>query len=284
VAGVNWRVKIMALQIFTATQDPKDSNKSTIGTFDNVQIDAINYAVLNGAKILSNSYGTSLADPKAVGKPNPGVEAAIRRANERGVLFVASAGNDRNDNDHRQPFPASYELPNVISVAAIGPQETLADFGLNEDGRPGGSNFGRTRVHIAAPGGDSSAKSARDLILSTSPPSLSPKGEKYVFAQGTSMACPHVAGAAALVWGSLAYRSLSPEQLKNLLIERARRLPSLQGKCVAQGTLDISFLGQPTCPPICLFPPDCYPCPCICAPEPRCRLFGGLLFGGRRCR
>ena len=99
---------------------------------------------------------------------------AIKALGDSGILFVAAAGNAAQDNNVVPAFPASYDLPNVISVAATSTFDSLAGF----------SNRGSLTVHLVAPGIN---------ILSTTP------GNTYTYFSGTSMASPHVGGAAALV-------------------------------------------------------------------------------------
>jgi subtilisin family serine protease len=124
VAGVNWRCKVMAL---------RTHNASGYGsTSDNIE--AIIYGVNNGAKILSNSWGGS--------GYSESLEFAIVYARDHGVLFVAAAGNYAWDTDSEPFYPASYEVSNVISVAATDDDDKLASF----------SNYGDESVDVGAPG------------------------------------------------------------------------------------------------------------------------------------
>lgn len=157
VVGVNWNVSLMALKFL--------DDKGTGNTGD--AIEAIIYASDMGANILNNSWGG--------GGFSQAMKDAIIYANNKGVLFVAAAGNDRKDTDKDPNYPSNYDVENVISVAASTDKDKLAAF----------SNYGATTVDLAAPG---------ESIYSTLPHS------RYGNLSGTSMATPHVAGAAALVW------------------------------------------------------------------------------------
>src|SRR5262249_51636475 len=134
---------------------------------------ALNYAVANGATISNNSWGGG-----AYSQP---LHDAIAAAGNAGHLFVAAAGNEGNSNDSIPDYPYSYDLPNVIAVAATDQNDQLASF----------SDYGAASVDLAAPGVN---------ILSTVPktgPLGDPSG--YAYLSGTSMATPHVVGVAALV-------------------------------------------------------------------------------------
>jgi subtilisin family serine protease len=124
VAGVNWRCKMMALRFLNAGGGGD--------TFDAVE--AVNYGVANGARILSNSWGG--------GGYSESMEAAIINARDHGVLFVAAAGNWGMNNESEPFYPASYEVSNVISVAATDHTDSLASF----------SNYGNESVDLGAPG------------------------------------------------------------------------------------------------------------------------------------
>ncbi len=163
-------------------------------------IKAIEYAAANGAKIISASWG----GPEA----NPLMEQTIQNLKAKGILFITAAGNESADNDTTPAFPANVNSDNVISVAAVDNRGNLADF----------SNRGGTTVHLAAPGVN---------IFS-----LAPKN-KYATMSGTSMATPHVAGIAALVWG--ARPALSYLEVRRALMDGIKPLPSLSGKMISPG-------------------------------------------------
>ncbi|MFZ0034685.1 MAG: S8 family serine peptidase [Sedimentisphaerales bacterium] len=158
IAGVCWNAQIMAVKFLDA-----DGH----GFLDNAA-DSIIYATDNGADILSNSWGV---------KPSQILEDAIEYAVSRGVIVVASAGNDNNSSPY---YPAAYN--SVISVAATDSNDDKASF----------SNYG-SWVDLAAPGVDI-------LSLRASGTSMGMVYDAYTtIMSGTSMACPHVAGACALL-------------------------------------------------------------------------------------
>src|SRR5262249_32498436 len=131
-------------------------------------ITCIDYAVFNKARILNNSWGG--------GGFSQSLLDAINAAMQQGVLFVAAAGNNAANNDVVPHYPSSYDLANIISVAAIDRTDSLADF----------SNYGATKVHLGAPGVDIYSSTAGS-------------DTEYALFSGTSMATPHVSGVAALI-------------------------------------------------------------------------------------
>lgn len=156
VAGVMSEVSLMAVKFLT---DEGSGNLADA-------VEAINYATKMNVDIMSNSWGG--------GGFSQTLEDAIRAAKEKGILFVAAAGNDSRNNDTVPSYPASYNVDNVISVASHTAQNVLSSF----------SCFGRRSVHVAAPGTN---------ILSTTP------GGDYKVFSGTSMATPHVSGILGLL-------------------------------------------------------------------------------------
>ena len=213
VVGVCQKVKIMALKWTDPNGRNVDNNDAAL---------CIEYAAENGAKVINVSWG--FLGPR----PDPRLEAAIDYAREQRALVVAAAGNEGHDNDspEQRNYPSSSDASNVLSVMAIDRDERVPERGRNA----WASNFGAARVHLAAPG---------DTIWSTVP------GNDYDQDSGTSFAAPYVSGAAALLWSQPKYRSDSPEQIRDELIHRARKINHLDGRCKARGTLDLGFLAVP---------------------------------------
>ncbi len=192
VVGVSWNAKIMPLRFL----GPE-------GGYTSDAVFAINYAIYNGADIMSNSWGG--------GGYSVALEDAISAANESGILFVAAAGNSRKNTDRRPHYPSSYDVPNIISVAATDHNDALAGF----------SNYGPNSVDLGAPGVD---------ILSTYPGG-------YAWGDGTSMAAPHVSGAAALIMAQ--NPTISVADLKAKILDSVDPIDALAGKTVTGGRLNV---------------------------------------------
>src|SRR5262249_11653295 len=161
IAGINWKVQIMPLKFM---------NAGGYGT-TKAAIEAINYVIDRkkagvNVRVISASWGST--------QKSRALEDVIRRAGEAGISFVAARGNPSTNNDRTPHYASSYNLPNVISVAALDRNDQLATF----------SNYGVKSVAIAAPGVD---------ILSTW------LGDEYEEKSGTSMATPVISGVAALI-------------------------------------------------------------------------------------
>lgn len=193
VTGLCWSGRIMALRAFD-----DDGNTTVAHT-----IEAMEYARLNGAKIVNASY----ADREF----SQAEKDMIAQLNSAGILFVAAAGNEGIDSDQTPSYPAGYDLPNIIAVAASNENDGLASF----------SNFGRVNVHVAAPG---------DGVVSTY------LNDEYASSSGTSMAAPHVSGLAALVWSS--NPGLSAVQVKGRILDGADRRAALEGLVFTAGVIN----------------------------------------------
>jgi subtilisin family serine protease len=217
VAGVNWTASIMGLKFLSSS-----GSGTTVAAINAIEFAIQVKSVFSGSgganvRVLSNSWGGGAFTTAMLDE--------INRANASGMLFVAAAGNAGTNTDLTPFYPASYNVPNVVAVAATSNYDGLASF----------SNYGATSVDLGAPGVN---------VLSTT------RGNTYRFFNGTSMATPHVSGAAMLV---LSRCSLDTAALKSNLLANVDRVPALSGITVTGGRLNVNnairACGAPSAPP-----------------------------------
>lgn len=198
ISGVAWNVRIMPLKIF----------RDDSGTANIVHIaQAIRYAADNGARISNNSYGAPY------GSNGDMMSQAIAYAAQKDHLFIAAAGNEGRliDTGTQRSYPAAYNLDHIISVGAGNSARQRAAF----------SNYGPISVDLFAPGVG---------ILSTVPGG-------YARFTGTSMAAPHVTGAAALLLSR--DPSLTALEVKDLLLSTVDPDPLLASFSASSGWLNV---------------------------------------------
>lgn len=191
ICGVNWQVSIMALKPFDAEGTARDPEL----------VEAIEYAVANGARVINASWGDWLYSSV--------IHSAVRQACEKGVLFVSAAGNDYTDLKERPHYPSAFALPNHLSVGASDWQDRWADF----------SNFNDRLVDVFAPG---------YWVYSARP-------AKYEYASGTSFAAPMVSGIAALLMAK--NPAISPAEVRARLISAFEERAGLQGRGFNNGRI-----------------------------------------------
>ncbi len=176
VAGVAaWNPAVSGYNQYVQLMPVKVLDANGSGSLTSVA-NGITWAADNGAHVLSMSLGGPSGSST--------LSNAVTYAWNRGCLIVAAAGNGGSSSPQ---YPAYYT--NVIAVAATDQNDRLTSF----------SQYG-SWVDIAAPGAS---------IYSTY------RGNSYATLSGTSMACPHVSGAAALVWTHAP--NLSNQQLRSIL-------------------------------------------------------------------
>jgi len=177
-----------------------DSGSGTLGD----AVKAMDYAVARGAKILNASWGGSGCDLALAN--------AFAKYSSQGVLLVVAAGNSGIDIDSYGFFPAAFEYATQITVGASGFSDIM----------PTWSNNGFTHVHLTAPGED---------IVSTG------LGNSYLSMDGTSMATPFVAGAAAVLWS--AKPQATATQIKQALLSSVDVISGKQSKTLTRGRLNV---------------------------------------------
>jgi subtilisin family serine protease len=202
VVGVNWNVRLISAKFLTATGGTTANAVKAIDYFTDLKRRGVNIVATNNSWS-GGGYSQALRD-------------AIERANQANILFVAAAGNGGSDgigdnNDIVPNYPASYPNSNIISVAAITKAGAKAVF----------SNYGTISVDLGAPGA---------AIWSTT------AYNSYSSYSGTSMATPHVTGAAAL-YASVKPRS-SAAAIKSAILLSAVPTISLTGLTATGDRLD----------------------------------------------
>ncbi|MCO5141547.1 MAG: S8 family serine peptidase [Oligoflexia bacterium] len=195
--GVAPNICIMAVRYYSDTVSGAQNLANTVK--------AIHYAIDNGADIINYSGGGtefSAAELKA-----------IKRAEEKGILFVAAAGNEYENTDEPEHsyYPAAYGLSNIISVAATNSKNKLI----------ASSNWGKKHVHVAAPG---------ENIFSTFP-----KG-RYGYLTGTSQATAFVTGIAALILSE--NPKLKPADVREIIMKSVDKVDSLEAKVTSGGKVN----------------------------------------------
>jgi|GEM_PF-714392 len=210
IAGLNYNVKIMCVRFLG------DAGGSTVDAYR-----AVRYARENGAMIMSNSWGGTGDDSQLF-------RSELRKAQDKGILFVAAAGNDGTNNDIKPHWPSNHRneeykgkrFDNVLSVAASDNQDAPADF----------SNYGHESVDVFAPG---------VAIVSTYPQSLTPSGRApYATMSGTSMATPYVSGVAALMMAANPSLRFNAKEVIRLINETADTNENLIGKVASNGRIN----------------------------------------------
>jgi serine protease len=201
VVGVNWDVTIIGCQFLDASGS--GSTAGAIACIDYMTNLKQNHGV--DVKATNNSWGG--------GGFSQALKDSIDSAGDAGILFLAAAGNGASDNDVTASYPASYESDAVMAIASTDRNDNMSGF----------SQWGLTSVDMGAPG---------SAILSTVP------GGGYDTFSGTSMATPHVTGAAALVWSL--NPDLSPVEMKELLMISGDANAALTGKTVSGTRLNVA--------------------------------------------
>lgn len=209
IAGLNHKVRIMCVRFLG------ESGGTSVDSYR-----AIRYARENGAHIMSNSWGG--------GESSELFKSELRKIEDKGILFVAAAGNNGTNNDVKPYFPTNLsdtefrgrKFMNVISVGASDNMDTPADF----------SNYGSDSVDVFAPG---------VAIVSTYPVALTTPGRPpYAIMSGTSMAAPYVSGVAALMMAANPGLIGNPAEIIRLINETADVKENLIGKAKSNGRIN----------------------------------------------
>ncbi|MDD2897080.1 MAG: S8 family serine peptidase [Desulfuromonadaceae bacterium] len=207
ITGVNWATRIMAVKFLHGPEGMGELIDALRG---------VEYAISKGAKIINMSF--------EVDEDSQSLRDAAKAVEDAGALMISAAGNTGKNLDEYSVFPASIRSSNNIAVAASSPS----------DGRPSYSDYGRHTVELAAPGGVSTG--SPDGVLSTV--WLGTNGSiLYRTTAGTSMAVPHVTGAAALVWNKTPL--LSALQVKARILNGVDHISAFADNTITGGRLNL---------------------------------------------
>jgi subtilisin family serine protease len=206
IAGVAWNCKLVCLRFL-----------GPAGGLESDAIAALQYCVNKNIKISNNSWSSAANYSQALYN-------AINAARTAGHLFVCASANLAKDLDNTGPdYPSSYNLDNIISVAATTDKDLLWPQ----------SNYGAISVDLGAPG---------HKVLSTT------VNNGYNFGSGTSFASPHVAGVAALVWGK--NPAWTYAQVRTRILTTVRPIPALSGKTATGGVVNAAAALVAQGPPV----------------------------------
>lgn len=206
IAGVNWAAKIMAVKFLHGPEGVGELADALSG---------VEYSLNKGAKLINMSF--------EVDEDSVSLRDAVAAAENAGVLVVSAAGNTGKNLDQTGVYPASIRSPVNITVAASTSVDTLPSY----------SDYGRHTVELAAPGGV--ATGSADAVLSTV--WLNGGATLYRTTAGTSMAAPHVTGAAALIWNL--HPLLSAAQVKARILNGVDPVPAFAENTITGGRLNL---------------------------------------------
>lgn len=194
VAGVAWKVQLMAL---------KHSDSSGIGLYSD-SIEAIQYAIDQGADIINNSWGGSGYSKL--------LESTLRAASDEGIIITTAAGNEGNNLSETPIYPAAYSIANQLVVGASDDKNRRSSF----------SNYDRELVHLLAPEGAYG--------------SWIQENDSYHSSRGTSFSAPYVAGTAALL--SAEFPQQNAAQIINRILDSVEQFEAFNKTVFSQGRLN----------------------------------------------